>query len=119
MKDAAKSSCFSLLCLILFFRASSLSYVTLYTNAQTFDYILYKVVTYHFIKSFSVAYVTNTQYCRLEGDSRCVISMNVETDGVTFGDTFTVVIRWVATRVGKKDLQVQVGLHVNFKKSTM
>jgi hypothetical protein len=45
--------------------------------------------------------------------------MNVETDGVTFGDTFTVVIRWVATRVGRKDLKVQVGLYVNFKKSTM
>lgn len=45
--------------------------------------------------------------------------MNVETDGVTFGDTFTVVIRWVATRVGRKDLKVQVGLYVNFKKSTI
>jgi len=45
--------------------------------------------------------------------------MKVQTDGVPFGDTFTVAVRWVARRVGAKDLDIKVGVFVKFKKKNM
>lgn len=77
---------------------------------------------------------THEQYCRLmpnekdsssEGDDqekcydRCVVANKITTKGVPFGDTFHVQIRWVATRLGKKDLRIQVGLFVVFEKSIL
>ena len=72
---------------------------------------------------------THEQYCRLipneedssEGDKeksydRCIVANKITTKGVPFGDTFHVHIRWVATRLGKRDLRIQVGLFVLFVK---
>jgi VAD1 Analog of StAR-related lipid transfer domain len=42
----------------------------------------------------------------------------VEIDGIPYGDTFAVEIRWVATRDGENDMLVDVGVEVDFKKST-
>ena len=66
-----------------------------------------------------VAQVKQTHYCRVEGNDKCVVAMTIDMNGVPFSDCFLVEIRWVATRSGKNDLNVQVGLFVNFIKSTM
>lgn len=44
--------------------------------------------------------------------------MNVEFEGIPYADCFSVVIRWVARREGDRDLTIDVGVEVNFKKST-
>jgi len=66
-----------------------------------------------------VAQVTQTHYCRVESNDKCVVAMTIEMQGVPFSDCFNVEIRWVATRSGKNDCVIQVGLFVNFIKSTM
>jgi hypothetical protein len=58
------------------------------------------------------------QYCRVEGQDKCVMGMTVEMDGIPYADTFAVEVRWVASRVGAKDIFVQVGVFVFFKKNT-
>jgi hypothetical protein len=58
------------------------------------------------------------QYCRVEGQDKCVMGMTVEMDGIPYADTFSVEVRWVARREGAKDIIVQVGVFVNFKKNT-
>lgn len=59
------------------------------------------------------------QYCRVEGQDKCVLSMTVETRRIPYSDTFEVEVRWVARREGTKDLSVEVGVFVNFKKSSL
>jgi VAD1 Analog of StAR-related lipid transfer domain len=59
-----------------------------------------------------------THLCRLEGQDRCILQIRVEIDGIPYGDTFAVEIRWVATREGENDMLVDVGVEVDFKKST-
>jgi len=44
--------------------------------------------------------------------------MNVEVEGIPYADCFSVVIRWVARREADRDLRIDVGVEVNFKKST-
>lgn len=65
-----------------------------------------------------IANVKQTHYCRVEGDDKCVVAMTVELDGIPYSDTFNVEVRWVARRFGANDINVQVGLFVNFKKNT-
>lgn len=67
----------------------------------------------------TIAKVQNTEYCRVEGDDICIMHRTVEMEGVPFSDCFNVEVRWVATRSGKNDISLQVGLFVNFIKSTM
>ena len=67
----------------------------------------------------TVAKVQNTEYCRVDGIDKCVMQRTVAMDGVPFSDCFNVEVRWVATRSGKNDIALQVGLFVNFIKSTM
>ena len=59
-----------------------------------------------------------TQYCRVEGNDKCVLATTVEFVGVPYSDTFAVEIRWVATRAGECDINIKVGVEVDFKKST-
>jgi hypothetical protein len=59
-----------------------------------------------------------THYCRVEGNDRCVVQIRVEFEGIPYADTFAVEIRWVATRDGEGDIKVEVGVEVDFKKST-
>lgn len=65
-----------------------------------------------------VAQVTQTHYCRIEGNDKCVVAMTIEMQNVPFSDCFNVEVRWVSSRSGK-DCVVQVGLFVNFIKGTM
>lgn len=66
-----------------------------------------------------MADVKHTQYCRVEGDDRCVLAMTIDMEGIPFCDCFNVQIRWAVTRLKNEDLLVEVGLFVNFVKSTM
>ena len=66
-----------------------------------------------------VAGVNQTQYCRLDGKDRSIMQMTVAFDGIPYSDTFSVEVRWVATRSGANDITVQVGVFVEFHKSTL
>lgn len=84
-----------------------------------------RIVTFRFERtggfSSGCTTVKHTQYCRHDPtkQDRCVLAMTVEMKGIPFADAFSVQIRWVATRVGENDLNLQVGLHVHFVKSVM
>lgn len=84
-----------------------------------------RIVTFVFNKQIpfqmgpTLAKVKHTQYCRVEGNDKCVLAMTIEMQGVPYSDCFNVEIRWVATRSGNNDLSIQVGLFVNFVKQTM
>ena len=83
-----------------------------------------RVVKYKFTRTTHlyvgppIAGVTQTQYCRMEGDDKFVLTMTVEMDGIPYADCFAVEVRWVARRAGK-DLVIDVGVFVEFKKSTV
>lgn len=66
-----------------------------------------------------VAHVKQMHYCRVEGNDRCIVAISATIDGVPYSDTFVVEMRWVARRHGDNDLDVKVGLEVDFKKNTM
>jgi hypothetical protein len=67
----------------------------------------------------SIASVKQTQYCRVEGDNKCVFAMTIETEGVPFSDSFNVQFRWVLTRVGKNKIAIKVGVFVVFLKQIL
>lgn len=66
----------------------------------------------------STAEVTQTHLCRMEGSDRCVVSITINMK-VPFGDSFSVSVRWVASRSGATDLSIQCGMQVVFNKSCM
>ena len=66
-----------------------------------------------------VAIVKQRHFIRVEGNDKCILAISAEFDGIPYADTFAVEMRWVVTRKGTKDALVQVGLFVNFKKTTM
>jgi hypothetical protein len=66
-----------------------------------------------------IANVMQTHYCRREGNDKCVLGMTVEFEGMPYADTFRVEVRWVARREGTQDIQVDVGVFVDFRKSTI
>jgi hypothetical protein len=75
--------------------------------------------TTHLYTGPPIAEVKHTQFCKLTED-KCVLGMQIEMQGIPFADCFNVQIRWVATRMGtEKDLEIQVGLFVNFVKQTV
>jgi len=65
-----------------------------------------------------VAGVKQTQYCRLDKNERSIMQMTIAFDGIPYSDTFAVEVRWVATRIGSRDILIEVGVFVDFKKST-
>jgi len=66
-----------------------------------------------------VAIVKQRHFIRVEDNDRCVLAISAEFEGIPYADTFAVEMRWIATRTGRKDVMVKLGLFVNFKKSTM
>lgn len=66
-----------------------------------------------------IAGVNQTHHCSVDGNDKCVLAMTVEMDGIPYADCFAVEVRWVARRVGANDIHVEVGVFVDFKKSTM
>lgn len=82
-------------------------------------YDMKRTVTFNFQGAFGHPEVTHTQHCRIEGSDRCVLAMTVRMKGIPFADCFEVEVRWVASRVGAKNLSLDAGLLVNFKKSCM
>lgn len=75
--------------------------------------------TSHLYLGPPVADVTQTQYCRVEGNDRCALAISGTFDGIPYADTFGVEMRWSARRKGSNDVMVDVGLHVEFKKNTL
>lgn len=67
---------------------------------------------------FSYFLSAKTHFCRLEGDTRCVVQIRVEFEGIPYSDTFAVEIRWVATKEGDRDIVIEVAVEVDFKKNT-
>lgn len=65
-----------------------------------------------------IANVHQTHYCRVDEDV-CVVAMSVDMSGIPYSDCFAVEVRWVARRVGVDDLELRVGIFVNFRKRTM
>jgi VAD1 Analog of StAR-related lipid transfer domain/GRAM domain len=66
-----------------------------------------------------VAYVKQRQFVRVEGNDKCIMMISATFEGIPYSDCFGVEMRWVARRKGNNDVQVDVGLFVLFKKSTM
>jgi len=66
-----------------------------------------------------VAGVTQTQYCLKDGNDKCVLMMTVEMDGIPYSDSFAVEVRWVARRIGNRDIVIDAGVFVRFMKSNM
>ena len=66
-----------------------------------------------------VANVSQMQYCRVEGQDKCVLAISATFDGIPYSDTFGVEMRWIARRSGSNEVKVDVGLHVEFKKKTL
>ena len=61
-------------------------------------------------------FVTQTQYCRTQGNDRSVLAITMEMDGEPFADSFKVLIRGVSTRVGENDMSIDFGVFVYFTK---
>ncbi|CAJ1961069.1 unnamed protein product [Cylindrotheca closterium] len=66
-----------------------------------------------------IANVVQQQYCRVEGNDRCVMAMCLSFVGIPYADSFAVEVRWIATREGSNDVKIEVGLFVDFKRRTM
>jgi hypothetical protein len=66
-----------------------------------------------------IAGVKQTHHCSVEGNNKCILAMTVEMEGIPYADCFAVEVRWVARRIGARDIHVEVGVFVDFKKSTM
>eukprot|EP00980_Cylindrotheca_fusiformis_P023807 scaffold11032_cov122-Cylindrotheca_fusiformis.AAC.8 len=75
--------------------------------------------TTHLYMGSPIAVVKQDQFCRVEGGDKCVVAIRVTFDGIPYADTFAVEVRWVATRKGKKDVKIQVGLFVDMLKTSM
>ena len=75
--------------------------------------------TTHLYVGPPIAGVRQTHHCIVNGNDKCVVAMTVEMEGIPYADCFAVEVRWVARRVGAQDIQVDVGVLVDFKKSTM
>jgi len=89
------------------------------------EYDQYRLVTFKFNRTTHlyigapVAFVKQRHFIRVKGNDRCVLAISAEFEGIPYADTFAVEMRWIATRKGADDVQIQVGLFVNFKKKTM
>ena len=66
----------------------------------------------------STAEVTQTHMSRVEGADKCVVAITINMK-VPFGDSFSVSVRWVASRLGANDLQIQCGMDIIFQKTCM
>lgn len=84
-----------------------------------------RVVTFQFKRTTHlyigppIAGVKQIQYCSVDGNDKCIVSTSATFDGIPYADAFAVEMRWVARRQGSNDIQVEVGLDVDFKKTTM
>jgi hypothetical protein len=66
-----------------------------------------------------MAGVTQTHYARIDEGARCIVAMTVEMNGIPYADVFAVEVRWVATNVADRVIEIEVGVAVDFKKSSM
>lgn len=84
-------------------------------RVATFDYPR----TTHLWMGPPLAGVTQMHYARIDGEARCIVAMTVEMNGIPYADVFAVEVRWVATNVADRVIEVEVGVSVDFKKNSM
>ena len=84
-------------------------------RVATFDYPR----TTHLWVGPPMAGVTQAHYARIDDGARCIIAMSVEMNGIPYADVFAVEVRWVATNVADRVIEIEVGVAVDFKKSSM
>jgi len=81
--------------------------------------------TTHLYTGPPLAKVKQTHFCKLSKNEneRCIVHIQVEMEGIPFCNCFNVQIRWVITRLGEadssQDLDIQIGLYVNFVEPTI
>lgn len=84
-----------------------------------------RVITFEFTRKTHLyvgpptAAVKQTHHCVVKGNDICILAMSVEMEGIPYADCFAVEVRWVARRTGSRDIHVDVGVFVDFKKSTL
>jgi hypothetical protein len=54
----------------------------------------------------------------VDGNDKCVLEMRIQFEGIPYADTFSVEVRWLARRVNDNDIKIDVGVFVDFKKSS-
>mmetsp|Transcript_2624 Transcript_2624/g.4016 ORF Transcript_2624/g.4016 Transcript_2624/m.4016 type:complete len:267 (+) Transcript_2624:95-895(+) len=81
-----------------------------------------RIVSFSFMKQTigqTLVEVKHTQQLRRIGNDQCIVQIKMEMKGFTFADCFVVEVRHVASRVGENELNIQIGMHVEFLKSCM
>jgi hypothetical protein len=84
-----------------------------------------RVVTFEFTRKTHlyvgppIAGVKQTHHCLVKGNDVCILAITAEMNGIPYADCFAVEVRWFARRSGSRDIHVDIGVVVDFKKSTM
>lgn len=81
-----------------------------------------RLVTFSFMKKTigqTLVEVKHTQQLRRKGNDQCIVHIEMEMKGFPYADCFLVEVRHVASRNGENDLNIQIGMHVEFLKSCM
>lgn len=55
----------------------------------------------------------------MEGDEKLVLDLQVHCEGIPYGDCFAVQVRWVARKESASSIRIEVGVFVDFLKSTI
>jgi len=63
--------------------------------------------------------VKHTQQRKRKGNDQCIVQIKMEMKGFPYADCFVVYVRHNASRVDENDLNIQMGMHVEFLKSCM
>lgn len=86
------------------------------------SYTHQRLINFNFMKQtigLTLVEVKHTQRLYRDNDDRCIVHISMEMKGFPYADCFVVEVRHVASRHGKKDLIIEVGMHVRFLKSCL
>ena len=86
------------------------------------NYTHQRLITFNFMKQTigqTLVEVKHTQRLIRDKDDRCIVHISMEMKGFPYADCFVVEVRHVASRIGKQDLIVQVGMYVRFVKGCL
>jgi hypothetical protein len=79
-------------------------------------------ITFQFMKQTigqTLVEVQHTQRMIRDKDDRCIVQITMEMKGFPYADCFVVEVRHVASRHGKSDLVLEVGMYVRFVKGCL
>ena len=86
------------------------------------SYTHQRLITFNFMKQTigqTLVKVKHTQRLVRDKEDRCIVHISMEMEGFPYADCFIVEVRHVASRSGKQNLIVQVGMHVRFVKGCL